>query len=92
MKESTTSKRKYRQYGEDFKKRAVDLLVRGRKAKELADDLGISESLLYSWKNKYGVQPLVDPAELDALKKRPRELEKDNAVLKKALRIFSRTD
>ncbi len=33
---------------------AVKQMEAGRKAKELARDLGVSEATLYAWKSKYG--------------------------------------
>ena len=45
------------QYDEEFKKNAVRLSYASNKAvKEVADDLGISVSLLYRWRKRYTPQ------------------------------------
>jgi len=43
-----------RKYDEEFKKNAVKLSYASpRTVKELAEDLGIHENLLYNWRRKY---------------------------------------
>lgn len=43
-----------KKYDEDFKKNAVKLSYASPKSvKEIADDLGIHENLLYNWRRKY---------------------------------------
>ena len=39
-----------RRYTAEFKAQAVDLLQAGRPVPELAEELGISANLLYSWR------------------------------------------
>ena len=54
----------------------VKQMEAGRKAKELARDLGVSEATLYAWKSKYGGLEVNEA-------KRLRDLEQENARLKK---------
>ncbi len=43
-----------KKYDDDFKKNAVKLSYASPKSvKEIADDLGIHENLLYNWRRKY---------------------------------------
>jgi len=45
------------QYDEEFKKNAVQLsYASSRTVKEVADDLGVSVSLLYRWRKRYTPQ------------------------------------
>ena len=44
----TTTHRK--QYSAEFKAQAIELLAVGRPVPELAEELGISANLLYSWR------------------------------------------
>ncbi len=46
----------------------------GRKAKELARELGVSEATLYAWKSKYGGLEVKEARRL-------RDLEQENARL-----------
>ena len=55
---------------------AVKQMEAGRKAAELARELGVSEATLYAWKSKYGGMEVNDA-------KRLRDLEQENARLKK---------
>ncbi len=48
----------------------------GIAVKEICRDLGISDATFYNWKAKYGVMDISDVTRL-------RELEKENAELKK---------
>lgn len=55
---------------------AVRQMEAGRKAKELARELGVSEAALYAWKSKYGGMGVSEVRRL-------RDLEPENARLKK---------
>jgi transposase-like protein len=87
-----------RKYTESFKKDAVRLfLARGeRTAQDVADGLGVRANLLYRWNHKYG--PLLQGPtasdqtgeELGALRRRTRQLEMENALLKKAAAFFAK--
>ena len=54
----------------------------GRKAKELARELGVSEATLYAWKSKYGGLEVNEARRL-------RDLEQENARLKKLVADLS---
>lgn len=93
MKEEKKSrKRKYRRYDSDFKAEAVAQMNKGKSAKELSILLGVSEGLLYKWKNQRAGVNQDHVKELKRLKQQVKELEEEKEILKKALRIFSRSD
>jgi transposase-like protein len=49
---STITKRKL--YDEDFKRNAVKILLEsGKPVTSVADDIGVNQSMLHKWKNKY---------------------------------------
>jgi transposase len=85
-------------YSEEFKKDAVRLfLSRGeRTAEEVAESLGIASNMLYRWKKKYelsitGVVASQDNnEETENLRRRLRQLEMENALLKKAAAFFAK--
>ncbi len=61
---------------------AVKQMEAGRKAKELARELGVSAATLYAWKSKYGGLEVNEARRLS-------DLEQENARLKK--RVLSAT-
>ena len=61
---------------------AVKQMEAGRKAKELARELGVSEATLYAWKSKYGGLEVNEAQRL-------RDLEQENARLKKLVAELS---
>jgi putative transposase len=61
---------------------AVKQMEAGRKAKELARELGVSEATLYAWKSKYGGLEVSEARRL-------RDLEQENARLKKLVADLS---
>lgn len=61
---------------------AVKQMEAGRKAKELARELGVSEATLYAWKSKYGGLEVSEARRL-------RDLEQENARLKKLVAELS---
>jgi len=66
-----------KKYDEDFKKNAVKLSYASPKTvKELAEDLGIHENLLYNWRRKY-------PSDGD--KTKYATLEEENRALRREL-------
>jgi transposase len=89
--------RKVKQYEEEFKKQTVDHIEKQRKpVAQAARELGIAESTLHGWMSKYGrkieelsVDTLDDPRILREYQKRIRDLEETNAILKKAMHIFT---
>jgi transposase len=98
------SDQKYREYTQEFKKEALELLKRGDKsAAELERELGITPGLLGKWKARYqvvvkdGQAAQIEPSEGEAAKAEIRRLQRELAnveeereILKKALLIFSK--
>lgn len=84
-----------RKYDEEFKQQTVKKVFDGQSAASVARELGVSESLVHKWKhqalkNRAGDRTGEQEKELLALKKRLRELEQENEILKKAAIIFGR--
>ena len=90
--EKNSKKRNYHRYDADFKAEAVAQLNKGRSVKELSILLGVSEGLLYKWKAQSSVVNQDQVKEIKRLKQQVKDLEEEKAILKKALRIFSRSD
>lgn len=97
-------KEQRRQYDKEFKLMAVELVLSGRSAKEVAEDLGIARDLVNRWKREYqgnqtgsfsgNGRPNLTPQEKEIaqLKKALREAELERDILKKAVSIFSKND
>jgi transposase len=92
----TTSPRptKRRQYTEEFRRDAVQMLLDGHSAGTVAERLGIDVSLLYLWKRKLVAEsgPVAGSLE-DRVRHLEAELlrvERERDILKKALAIFGR--
>lgn len=92
-----------RQYDENFKRHAVDLTLQGnRTLRQVAEELGVSEGMIYQWRDKYAPRPGAahtgTPKNLDEATKEIQRLrcelvrmqEREN-VLKKSLGILSET-
>jgi len=89
-----------KKYSEEFKKDAVRL-VRNRGTRtvaEVAKELGVSESMLHRWQQMYGAQVEGAAVQADAgredverLRRRLRELEMENTLLKKPQPSLRRT-
>jgi transposase len=88
-----------RQYTDEFKAQAVQLLQTGRPVSRLAEELGINPNLLYAWRNAaQGTQdgsagPQAEGArdaadELRALRRELARLKVENDILKKAAVIL----
>lgn len=80
-----------RPYPPEFRQRALDLVRSGRTVAEVAELLGIAESCLYRWKRQdlidRGLKPATgraESAELAAARRKIRELEEENKILRKA--------
>jgi len=92
MENKGKGKRKYRKYDTSFKSDAVSQMKSGRSAKELSQLLGVSESLLYKWRNEStGGRNSEQSEEIKRLRRKLKEIEEENVILKKALSIFSRS-
>lgn len=86
-------------YSEEFKRDAVRLLrSRGaQKVTELAASIGVTSSMLYRWQSTHGAQAKESAAnsesdreEVERMRRRLRELEQENSLLKKAAALFAR--
>jgi len=83
-----------RKYDATFKREAVALwLSSGKSAREISEQLGISQSHLYDWKNEYGPATATTQAQRDEELARLRQenalLRQQRDILKKTLGIIS---
>jgi transposase len=82
----------------EFRQRAVELARKGGKTvAQLAKDLGISESCLRNWMNQADTDDnggakltSAEKKELAELRKKARQLELENEILKRAAAYFAR--
>ena len=88
---------KKKRFDRDFKMSAVKMVTEdGHKAAEVARSLGIDASRLYLWKKQFsnsGDKAFVGKGhlgEMAALRRKLREVEMENSILKKAVGIFSK--
>lgn len=96
-------KQRRRQHSREYRRKAVELLLTGKTLGELAADLGIAQSTLISWKEKYLVEmaeqpldaqelsPVVLAQKYGQLLKDHEKLKRQQEILKKALGILSET-
>ena len=87
-------RRSRRQYGDELKAEAVQMLLDGHSAESVVSNLGLSgTSLLYRWKTKRSQENGPEATALDArvsqLENELRRVERERDILKKALAIFS---
>lgn len=91
-----------RQYDETFKRHAVELTLQGhRRVTEVAQELGVAESMLYAWRRQYGPRPAGNgerprtleeaETEIGRLRAEVVRLQEREIVLKKSLGILSET-
>lgn len=85
----------WKKYDDEFKRNALQKVFDGQSVVSVAQELGVNESLIHKWKRAAltkgnGQQSGAELSELEALKKRNRELEMENEILKKAALIFGR--
>lgn len=85
----------WKKYDEEFKRNALEKVFDGQSVRSVAEELGVNESLIHKWKraaktNGNGVSSGKELTEIEALKKRNRELEMEVEMLKKATLIFGR--
>ena len=90
---------KYRKFSPEFREEAARMVVEtSRPIADVARELGINETSLGNWVRAYrkehaGDEPpleLSERARLRELERRNRELEMENAFLKKAAAYFAR--
>ncbi len=84
-----------RKYDDEFKRNVVNKVFNGQSVSSVSREIGVNESLIHKWKraaldNGDGIKTGAELAETAALKKRIRELEQENEILKKAALIFGR--
>lgn len=84
-----------RKYDDEFKRNVVTKVLNGQSVASVSREIGVNESLIHKWKraaldNGDGIKTGTELAEQQALKKRIRELEEENQILKKAALIFGR--
>ena len=90
-----------RKYDRQFKIEAVRLVTEdGRKATEVARNLGIHVNLIYLWKKQLSEDPMEafpglgnlksSEAELRKLQRELADVKEERDILKKALAIFSK--
>jgi len=85
-----------RKYDPEFKKNAVKLSYASSKTiKEVADDLGITESMLYRWRQRYTASGGKTPTatleeEVKTLRLENVELKIERDMLKKAAAYFAK--
>jgi len=84
-----------RGYPPEFRRRVLDLVEAGRKIAEVAEDLGISDQTIYSWRRQDRIDrgleaglSSAEKAELIAARKRIRELEAEVAVHRRATELL----
>lgn len=87
--------RTYKRYDEDYKKSIVNLIENGKSISDIEREYGISRKNLYNWKYKYGeiatsTGEITNNDEIIKMKKKLRELEMENEILKKAVAIFTK--
>ena len=95
------SKRTHRQYSEEFKRNALELVeTSGKSIAQIEQDLGLSAGLLHKWRERYQVEKTssgMEKSEVEQLRAEVRRLQRENKVLaqerdilKKAVSIFSK--
>jgi transposase len=93
-----------KKYDKEFKQKAVELSYARGNAKEIADELGIGQGLLYRWRKElkkyegnsfpgHGTPKMTDlEREVARLRKELRDAKMERDILKKAISIFSVSD
>jgi len=88
-----------RRHTPEFKQQALELAQQVGSIAEASRRLGVSDSLLYSWKDQFKVSldpkkktvksAMEEAEEIKRLRKENEELKKTNYILKKAAAFFS---
>jgi transposase-like protein len=80
-----------KRYPEEFRRKVLGLAATGRPAAQIAADLGISDQTIYVWRKQQLIDAGQEPgltrgeqAELVAARRRIRELETENTILRRA--------
>jgi transposase len=82
-------------YDHEFKRQVVQKVLDGQSVRSVSREIGVTESQIHKWRRAAldkgdGVKSGAKLTEAAALKKRIRELEMENEILKKAALIFGR--
>jgi len=85
----------WKKYDDEFKRNALQKVFDGQSVRSVAEELGVNESLIHKWRRAAktlgdGSRSGGESGEIEALKKRNRELEMEVEILKKATLIFGR--
>ena len=85
----------WKKYDDEFKGNVLRKVFDGQSVRSVAEELGINESLIHKWKRAAlmtgdGNRSGAEISEIETLKKRNRELEQENEILKKAALIYGR--
>ena len=92
------SKRLKTEYSTEFRERAINMVIKSDKpASQIATDLGLNKSTLYSWLNKEKTGKSIDKSqtneelfdELRRVKKELSEVKEQRDILKKATAYFA---
>lgn len=93
-----------KKYDKEFKQKAVELSYARGNSKEIAEELGIGQGLLYRWRKElkkyegnsfpgHGTPKMTDlEREVARLRKELRDAKMEREILKKAISIFSVSD
>ena len=92
--------KKYKKYTKEFQIEALNLVKELGSYAAAARQLGISDSVLHGWKDKYNFntgiksgksteQAINEAEEIKKLRKENEELKKTNYILKRAAAFFS---
>ena len=92
-----SQKRQRRDYADEFKEEAVQMLLDGHTAASVIDRLGISNAnVLYRWKKEHLARSGPVASSLEArvkeLEGELRRVEREREVLNKALAVFGRNE
>ena len=96
-KRKTPTPKSRRQFTDEFKREAVQMLLDGHSAQSITERLGLSgTNVLYRWKReqleKSGPVASSLESRVRELETELRRVERERDILKKALAIFSRAD
>lgn len=86
----------WKKYDDEFKRNALQKVFDGQSVRSVSEELGVNESIIHKWKRAAktlgdGKQSGAELLEIEALKKRNRELEMEVKILSDPLRgIFGR--
>ena len=79
-----------RKYDDEFKRQAVKKILAGQSVASVSRELGVAEGVLHTWKKAQLETASNAEREVLELRKRLKEVEMENEILKKAALIFGR--